>query len=116
MKEHNLITNDIALKIIDSRKPLGAFYTIEQSGTYVGIDNTTGDAWTEDFERLEDCLNWLDDKEAKGKSKRKLDANTMLEDVRRILKGWGDKFDASRTEIIHTAQTVLAYIEVDEEE
>lgn len=116
MKKHSLITNEIAIKIMDTRKPRGTFYTVELNGTYVGIDNTDGEAWTEDFKTFEECIEWLDDKAAKGKAKRRLDANTMLEDVRRIIKGWSDKYDASRTEIIHTAQTVLTYIEVDEEE
>ena len=26
---------------------------------YVAIDNSTGDAWTEEFDNLEQCLNWL---------------------------------------------------------
>jgi len=25
----------------------------------VGLDNSTGDAWTEDFESLGECLDWL---------------------------------------------------------
>ena len=52
------ISNKKALEVIENRLPLGQFYTIE-SGVYVGIDNTDGDAWTEDFTTLEDLKNWM---------------------------------------------------------
>ena len=44
--------------IIDTRQPRGLFYTRE-NGMYVGIDNTTGEAWTEDFKTLGACMEWL---------------------------------------------------------
>lgn len=63
--------------IIETRKPLGLFYThttkdpvdyVDDAGAhrfkgdedlFIGIDNSTGDAWTEEFDNLEQCLNWL---------------------------------------------------------
>ena len=46
--------------IIYSRRPLGLFYLIF-NGIYVGIDNTNGNAWTEEFTNLRQCKRWLRD-------------------------------------------------------
>lgn len=113
-KEHNnLITNELAIKIIDSRKPMGVFYTKVANGTYMGIDNSTGDAWTEDFESLEDCLKWL---EGDGVRKRKLNANRMLEDLKAVIDDWSKKYSADRREILHTAQAALSFMQINEED
>lgn len=52
-----------ALKVVEDRQPLGMFYTTERrrdgSRGTVGIDNRTGDAWTEEFSSLFQCLKWL---------------------------------------------------------
>lgn len=57
------VTSEEALAIIEMREPLGLFYTVDQTGTgekvYVGIDNQSGDAWTEDFRTLGACKRWL---------------------------------------------------------
>lgn len=58
MTEIIKIGNIEASIIIKKRKTVGLFYTIE-NGVYVGIDNTTGDAWTEDFKTLAACKKWL---------------------------------------------------------
>lgn len=47
-----------AIRIIEKRRPIGLFYQID-GNTYVGIDNSTGDAWVEEFPTLEECKNWL---------------------------------------------------------
>ena len=39
-------------------EPLGLFY-LEEREKFVGIDNSTGDAWTEEFPDKESCLRWL---------------------------------------------------------
>lgn len=39
-------------------KPLGLFY-LKENGMYVGIDNSAGDAWVEDFYTKEGCEYWL---------------------------------------------------------
>lgn len=52
------ITPAEASNVIETRKPLGLFYCID-NGIYVGIDNRTGDAWTEDFRDLSAIKKWL---------------------------------------------------------
>lgn len=47
-----------AQEIINTRKPVGTFWTKEKD-LYVGIDNRTGDAWCEDFKTIEECFEWL---------------------------------------------------------
>ena len=47
-----------AKSIIDSRQPPGLFYSLN-NGVYIGIDNSTGDAWTEEFPNLRKCKRWL---------------------------------------------------------
>ena len=47
-----------AESIIDTRQPRGLFYTI-LGGLYVGIDNDSGQAWTETFPTLRKCKQWL---------------------------------------------------------
>lgn len=61
------VTREEASQIIETRKPLGLFYSIDyimsefaqMKKVYVGIDNSTGDAWTEDFKSLSACKRWL---------------------------------------------------------
>jgi len=56
------VPSEEADRIIDTREPLGLFYTIsERNGkkVYVGIDNSSGDAWCEDFKSLSGCKSWL---------------------------------------------------------
>lgn len=38
--------------------PLGLFFAYD-AGKYIGIDNSTGNAWVEDFNDLETCFSWL---------------------------------------------------------
>lgn len=65
------ITPEEAHKLIESGdecgyfEPLGRFY-LEEEGKFVGIDNSDGNAWTEEFPDKASCLRWLiseDDKE-----------------------------------------------------
>ena len=44
--------------MIETRQPLGSFYTFA-GGIYTGIDNGTGEAWTEDFSSYDECMKWL---------------------------------------------------------
>lgn len=57
------VTSDEAERIIETRKPLGRFYCIEDTPrfhqAYIGIDNSTGDAWVEEFRSLGFCRRWL---------------------------------------------------------
>ena len=45
-----------AKRIIDTRCPLGLFYVLKDG---IGIDNSNGQAWTEDFPSLRKCKRWL---------------------------------------------------------
>lgn len=73
-----IISADEAREIIEIREPRGLFLYIEDGeicfndrGGYavmytadtriIGIDNRTGDAWTEEFDTYEDCVKWLID-------------------------------------------------------
>lgn len=46
------------LNVIDCRTPLGLFLT-KEGRAWVAVDNTTGDAWTEDFARKRQAVRWL---------------------------------------------------------
>lgn len=59
------ITSEESSKIIDTRKPLGSFFEICDN-TYIAIDNTTGHAWVEEFEDIEECVCWLNEEEYYG--------------------------------------------------
>lgn len=52
------VTQAEAHTIIQSREPRGLFYYRDYN-RWVGIDNTTGKAWGEEFIDLEQCLAWL---------------------------------------------------------
>lgn len=44
--------------IIESRIPTGSFY-LKDGDIWIGVDNETGDAWTEEFNHSKDCFKWL---------------------------------------------------------
>lgn len=52
------ITRAEAYDIIVTREPRGLFY-LDTGKTFVGIDNSTGYAWTEEFGTLPKCREWL---------------------------------------------------------
>jgi hypothetical protein len=56
------VTPEAAQNIVMKRTPTGKFYTVE-GGLYVGIDNSHGEAWTEDFNNFRICVRWLADEE-----------------------------------------------------
>ena len=47
-----------ARKIIALRGRKGLCWTLE-NGRYIGIDNRDGNAWTEEFDTLSECKQWL---------------------------------------------------------
>ena len=51
------VCQEFANQIIETRQPIGYFYTFA-AGIYTGIDNGTGDAWTEDFNSCEECMDY----------------------------------------------------------
>lgn len=52
------ITSIEANNIIENRVPLGQFLLID-GDLFVGIDNSNGEAWTEEFKKKDDCVRWL---------------------------------------------------------
>lgn len=44
--------------VIDRRTPLGLFLT-KEGRKWVAVDNTTGDAWTEEFRWKRQAVRWL---------------------------------------------------------
>lgn len=59
------IGQETAKKILDScdgtggkYEPLGLFF-LQEGDKFVGIDNSDGNAWTEEFPNKESCLRWL---------------------------------------------------------
>ena len=44
--------------IIDRREPAGRFYC-KEGRVWVAVDNSTGDAWTEEFPSLAAAMAWL---------------------------------------------------------
>ena len=52
------VCQEYADQVIETRHPLGSFYTFA-GGIYTGIDNGTGEAWTEDFSSYDECMKWL---------------------------------------------------------
>lgn len=46
-------------KVIDTGRPYGLFLILNKDKTFTGIDNTSGEAFTEDFKGLKNCLAYL---------------------------------------------------------
>ncbi len=67
------VCQEFANQIIETRQPIGYFYTFA-TGIYTGIDNGTGDAWTEDFSSYDECMKWL-------KHEPATDANGQIHEV-----------------------------------
>jgi hypothetical protein len=53
------VTPEALWGIISTREPIGQFYAKEGRRCWVGVDNGTGDAWTEEFRTKRQCLRWL---------------------------------------------------------
>ena len=53
------VTQSEASEIIRTYEPHGQFYLLD-GDTYVGIDNSTEHAWTEEFDTFEECKAWLE--------------------------------------------------------
>ena len=56
------ITPAQAAEIIECGEPRGLFFCKETESRYIGIDNTTGEAWTEEFRTFAECKSWLNAK------------------------------------------------------
>ncbi len=45
-------------RVIEDRTPCGRFLT-KEGRKWVAVDNSTGDAWTEEFTRKRQAIRWL---------------------------------------------------------
>lgn len=52
------VSPEFANAVIETREPRGMFWHTSE-GRFVGIDNTDGEAWTEEFNSKEGCFAWL---------------------------------------------------------
>lgn len=59
----NLVSRNEARAIIRDREPKGLFLEIPESGAFVAIDNSKGEAWAEDFNNLSEAVSYLNDNE-----------------------------------------------------
>lgn len=58
------VTIDKLNNVIENMKDeslYGKFYSEEKDGTWIAVDNSTGNAWTEEFSSEENALKWLED-------------------------------------------------------
>ena len=55
---YQMIDQKQASEIIETREPRGRF-VLATGIEIVGIDNETGNAWTEEFPDMLECLSWL---------------------------------------------------------
>ena len=52
------VSPEKVLIVIDFRTPWGLFLT-KEGRKWVAVDNTTGDAWTEEFSPKRQAVRWL---------------------------------------------------------
>ena len=59
-KKVQWISTAKACEIASTREPIGRFIHHDVlNEVYVAIDNSTGDAWVEEFKYYEDAVRWL---------------------------------------------------------
>ena len=58
MSKVHRVSSEKVMNVIDLRTPLGLFLT-KEGRKWVAVDNTTGDAWTEEFSRKRQAIRWL---------------------------------------------------------
>jgi hypothetical protein len=79
------LTKEQASEVIETRTPTGLFYT-KENGLFIGIDNSSGDAWTEEFKTKESCFKWL----RGGRARDKLVRDRMVQ-IHDSLQRGGEK-------------------------
>lgn len=99
------VTREEADRIINNRNPLGLFRCIDNS-KYIGIDNTTGDAWVEEFNTLDDCIKWLKNEENALSSDKVLNNDLIIK--ANIFK---DIIRAEKDQVEPTIQSLLKFKE-----
>ena len=58
MSRIHRVSPEKVLNVIDFRTPWGLFLT-KEGRKWVAVDNTTGDAWTEEFSPKRQAVRWL---------------------------------------------------------
>lgn len=58
MNRIHRVSPEKVLNVIDFRTPWGLFLT-KEGRKWVAVDNTTGDAWTEEFSPKRQAVRWL---------------------------------------------------------
>jgi len=56
VKDIEKVTPEAMARIIETRQPCGWYYRKAGRRCWVGCDNSTGDAWTEEFTSKYKCL------------------------------------------------------------
>lgn len=60
MTPQRVLLNPTLNKIIKERLPLGLFYAWSNNeNVWIAVDNSTGDAWTEEFQSVDFCITFL---------------------------------------------------------
>lgn len=79
MQQIKRITSRQADQIIEKREPLGLFYVCQENRNYTAIDNSGGQAWTEDFDNIGDCIDYLLGENIEDIRKRQLNRKEVLQ-------------------------------------
>ena len=58
----NKILNSLHDNEEGNYKPIGLFWFKNEQNCYTAIDNSSGQAWFEDFNSFEECINYLNGK------------------------------------------------------
>ena len=58
MSRIHRVSPEMMMSVIDLRIPSGLFLT-KEGQKWVAVDNTTGDAWTEEFSQKRQAIRWL---------------------------------------------------------
>ena len=88
MKIH-MITKAEANDIIATREPRGLF-CLKDGEKFVGIDNSSGDAWMEEFDTLPMCRSWLLQEQDDGPATRTYIVTELCSNCEREVEihGW----------------------------
>jgi hypothetical protein len=101
------ISQEKANAIIESREPKGVFYH-KENDRYIGIDNSVGEAFVEEFTDLKTCIYWLENRGFEYFTE--LDLNKSLDELLKEQKPDTDRktFEVIIKEELVTAKTVQA--------
>ena len=55
------VNEQFLFDVIEKCEPVGKFYAEIGNCQFVAIDNSAGEAWTEEFSSLNECVQWLNE-------------------------------------------------------